>query len=340
MKSLSKKLPPLLLAFLLPLTSLTPSGCTEKDTEVALLKNDCLKRSVGPNVVGLDIEFAYAMATPYGAGRIVSACVEADIAGAPQTWLEHRYYHTDRETGADVGMTVGNPSVNDGNRTTVEFTVDTCAATLRYYYRIPEEARGKSVTFTFSATSSAGETVSMKMGPYAISKMDIKKNISARSAARFLSIEDMAVYSAADAAKIPEKIDLVYLRPDGSSPYYDLIGPAFVSPAADPQYRPGVTLPAGANNDTKIRKEYGVHDRHLATLDGPNAVSSGVFIDDVDFETIKLDDMPDYALGLRQYSCLWVETHDGRYRAFIYVSALNGEGVSSCTIHIKRLKIK
>ena len=32
------------------------------------LTNDCLKRSLGPNMVGGSIEFAYAMAMPYGSG--------------------------------------------------------------------------------------------------------------------------------------------------------------------------------------------------------------------------------------------------------------------------------
>jgi hypothetical protein len=54
----------------------------------------------------------------------------------------------------DVGVVVGSPSVNSQNKTTVTFTTDTVAATLRYFYVIPEEARGKTVTFTFSAKSS------------------------------------------------------------------------------------------------------------------------------------------------------------------------------------------
>src|SRR5690606_22015264 len=96
-------------------------------------QNDAIKRSFGPNVAGLEIEFVYAMALGCDQGNIVSAQVEASIPGAEGTYLEHHSYHTG-SGGADVGVVVGNPSTTTGNVTTVDFTVDTCAASLRYYY--------------------------------------------------------------------------------------------------------------------------------------------------------------------------------------------------------------
>jgi hypothetical protein len=97
------------------------------------------------------------MALGFDAGKLTSAQVEATIPGAAGTYLEHRSYYTN-SSGDDIGIVVGNPSVTNGGRTEVTFTKDTCAAALRYYYIIPEEARGKSVTFTFSAKASTGET--------------------------------------------------------------------------------------------------------------------------------------------------------------------------------------
>jgi hypothetical protein len=47
-----------------------------------VLQNDVIKRSMGPNVTGTAIEFAYAMALPHTKGKLVSAEVEATIAGA------------------------------------------------------------------------------------------------------------------------------------------------------------------------------------------------------------------------------------------------------------------
>ena len=117
--------------------------------------------------------FAYAMAMPYGSGHLVSARVEASIAGADSTYLEHRSFHTG-DSGEEVGVEIGSPSVNDGGTTTVTFTKDTVASTLRYYYMIPEEARGKQVSFRFSVTDSNGDEVSYDMGPYSIENMDMK----------------------------------------------------------------------------------------------------------------------------------------------------------------------
>ena len=40
----------------------------DNEEDNTLLKNDCLKRTLGPNVVGENIYFAYAMALPYHIG--------------------------------------------------------------------------------------------------------------------------------------------------------------------------------------------------------------------------------------------------------------------------------
>jgi hypothetical protein len=61
---------------------------------VSLLTNDCIKRTIGPSIVSLPLEFAYAMAIPKSSGKLVSAQVEASIAGASGTYLEHRSFYT------------------------------------------------------------------------------------------------------------------------------------------------------------------------------------------------------------------------------------------------------
>ncbi|MCD8317578.1 MAG: DUF4466 family protein [Paraprevotella sp.] len=297
----------------------------EDDAE-PILKNDCLKRTLGSNVVGEEIYFAYAMAVPYGAGRIESAQVEASIAGAEGTYLENNSYHTD-ENGVDTPVLVGDSCVTEGKVSTVKFTVETCAATLRYYYKIPEEARGKTVTFRFSARSAAGETVYTEMGPYTISSMDMKRNLALTKAKCYISIEDMAVYNATDAAEHPEKIDLVYMwRSSSRNPGF---GHSFVAPAADPEYLPDIELPAGVNRDAKIRKEWGMIDSHLTSE--PN---NGTYIDDVDFQTMDFTNKPDYAINMKKQGELWVETQDGKYRAFIYINDL--KTISGGTISMKR----
>jgi len=295
-----------------------------------VLQNDCIKRTLGPNVIGLNIEFAYAIALPQSAGNIVSAQVDASIAGATGTYLDNKSYYTNG-SGQDIGITVGSPSVTTDTRTVVTFTKDTCASTLRYFYTIPDAARGQSVTFTFSATASTGESVSYKMGPYSVTNMDMKLDLVAtNNNACYISIADMAIYNSATAAANPGKIDLVYL-------YRAITGITFahalVSPAASPDYLPGVTLPAGVNNSTPMIKTWNLYDQNLARL------QYGIFIDDADFKQIDFTNAPNYAINLKAQAGAWVETADGKYRAYIYVNAINN-GASSMTISIKRLTMK
>jgi hypothetical protein len=283
---------------------------------VSDLTNDCIKRTIGPNIVSLPIEFAYAMGIPKSKGKLVSAQVEASIAGATGTYLEHRSFYTNT-SGVDVPVTVGNPSSNDGKSTRMTFTVDTTAATLRYFYVIPEEARGQSVTFTFSATSSNGQTVSYKMGPYVIAKMSIKKNIAVSNGnLAYISVENMAAYNAAEAAANAGKIDLVYLYRATPASFTH----ALVSPAAEGTYLPGVTLPSGVNRNSKVRKVFNLQDRNLANL------QFGIYVDDKDLQEVDLTDAPNYALGLRAEAGTWVETADKKYKAYIFVNSVNANG--------------
>lgn len=309
-------------------------GCEKKEYAVPtpkdVLQDDVLKRSLGPNIVGQQIEFAYAMAILPDKGKITSATVEASIPGAAGTFLEHRSFSTNG-SGVDVPVTIGTPSVTTGATTTVTYNKDTSAATLRYYYVVPEDARGKTVSFTFSATSSNGETVSTKVGPYNVSKMDMVRNLAvSNNNVAYISIENMAVYNAANAAANAGKIDLVYLY--RTTPTTSAFNHALVSPAADPQYLPGVTLPAGVNRSAKIRKVFNLQDYDLARL------QFGIYIDDKDFETINLSDAPNYAINLRAEAGIWVETADGKYRAYVYLNSVNNAGTA--VISMKRYAVQ
>ena len=319
-------------SFLLIGLVLLVAACKKEEYELPIpknvLQNDAIKRSLGPNIVGQQIEFAYAMAILPDKGKLVSAQVEASLPGATGTFLEHRSFNTNG-SGVDVPVQVGSPSVTHGTTTTVTYTRDTSAATLRYYYVVPEEARGKAVSFTFSATSSNGETVSYKMGPYDVSKMDMVRNLTVSDSTRriYISIADMAVYDSATAASKADKIDLVYLYRTFTSAFNH----ALVSPAADVQYRPGINLPAGVNKSTKMQKVFNLQDYDLARL------QFGIYIDDRDFQQIDLSEAPNYAINLRAEAGVWVETADGKYRAYVYInSVIVRPANKSATISIKR----
>jgi hypothetical protein len=310
---------------------LTLAACEKKDYALPTpkdgLQNDAIKRSIGPNIVGQQIEFAYAMAILPDKGKLSSAEVEASIEGAPGTFLEHRSFYTASTNGADVGVVIGNPSTTDKNKTTVTFTKDTMAATLRYYYVIPEAARGQSVSFTFTARSSNGQTVTYKLGPYQIAKMSMTRLITVSdNNLAYFSIEDMKAYNATDAAANAAKIDLVYLYRTYTTSTFTH---ALVSPAADAQYRPDITLPAGVNRSTLMRKVFNLQDYNLAQL------QYGIYIDDKDLQEIDLSTSPNFAINLKAEAGVWVETADKKYRAYIYVNSVNN-GAKSAVISIKR----
>jgi hypothetical protein len=311
-------------------TLLVMAGCKKKDYEVPVpkdaLQNDCIKRTQGPNIVGQTIEFAYAMAIPADKGKLVSARVEASIDAGAGTWMENKSYYTNGG-GLDVGVTVGNASVTTKNVTTVTFSKDTNAATLRYYYVIPDAARGQSVSFTFYAEGSNGETVSYKMGPYTIAQMEMKRNIAISDGnLAYISIADMAAYNATDAAAKAASIDLVYLFRNYTTSAFNH---ALVSPAADPQYLPGITLPTGVNRSTNERKTFNLQDFNLAQL------QFGIYIDDLDFQQLNMSNEPNYAVNLKGEVGVWVETADHKYRAYIYFNSANNTS-KSAVISIKR----
>src|SRR4029079_9147271 len=291
-----------------------------------VLQNDVIKRSLGPNVTGTSIQFAYAMALPSSKGKLVSAEVEASIAGGPGTYMDNNSYYT--SAGADVAVKIGNPSVTNGTKTTVTFTVDTPAATLRYFYVVPAAAKGLTVSFTFRATASDGETVSMQMGPYTISKMDMVRNMAVKDAgAMYISIADSTVYTAANLGANASKVDLVYLYrviPNKTFAH------ALVAPAADPQFLPGVTLPAGVNANTKILKIFNLQDHQLAPTLQP-----GIYIDDPDFQKLDMSTAPNFAINLKQEAGVWVETADGKWRAYIFINTADNNN-KSAVISMKR----
>ena len=298
----------------------------------------CIKRSLGPNVWSTQMEFAYAMAIQPSLGNLVEAKVEASIPGAEGTLLENQSWHAKLD-GMDTAIVVGEPCVTEGTLSTVKFNVDTCASTLRYYYTIPEEAKGKEVSFTFSATASNGETVSIPMGPYTIASMDMKLDIALTAAKCYISLEDMAAYTAAEAATMPDKIDLVYLFRKKYDQEGELVAfnHAFVSPAPDAkEYLSDVELPAGVNRSTKVR-DVGIKDAHLARLhlkDDPEA-QPAIFIDDIDLRDMDMSTMPNYALDLITNDGMFIETQDGKYKAYVYINKANS-GRAGATISMKR----
>lgn len=338
------------LSYLILLLAVCLASCKASEKYLAdpitNLNSRCIKRSLGPNLVGRQIEFAYAMAIPKAVGSLASARVVATIAGAGTTYLDSLSRNTSL-SGTEVGVKVASASVNTGNSTDIVFLpgLDTIAATLRYFYVIPEEARGKTVSFTFSVTGSNGRTHSLRMGPYTISNMDIATGINlstAAAGAKFISITDMRAYTPAQISSDPTiapRIDLVYLSNDSTINFKH----ALYSPAAvpgDPLASRLITLPAGMTNNTLMRKTNEIRDRQLSG-------DRGVYVDDIDLLSVNFANSQNFYVGLGQYAGTWLQTQDGVYRAYLYISTASTPSTPPAapvtpimTVNIKRLTIK
>jgi hypothetical protein len=330
------------------------SSCS-KDSET-LMKNDFIKKTVSPAIVGETIEFAYAMGCMDGVLNTASAT--ASIAGAAGTGFGEYSYYTTRTAITvdgvnyaaltDVPLKTVRQTSTSGNMSTatMESTidevyvhpsvahgtnmVDMTAATIRYYYVVPEEARGKEVSFTFESKSSTGHTASSATPAYKVSKMDMKRLIDmSNNGARYFSIADMTAYTQTEVenGNLQGKIDFVYLYQNSFNGF--TYGHSFLSPGTDPQYFAQSAVPASwTKNSTKMEKRVDVRD---AQLKGgiPN-----VYIDDIDFQTLELDHALDFVLTFVADAGAFMKTADGKYLAYVYVNSVNNAG--SIRVSIKR----
>ncbi|MBD2756778.1 DUF4466 family protein [Spirosoma validum] len=309
-------------------------GCQTKDPAPDTLKNDLLKKTTGPAVVGDRIEFAYAIGTTEGDLRNVRA--EASIPGTTGTGFSRFSWYTNRNTGVDQPVQTAADTVTNGAVSTANIIDQATnkAITLRYFYYPTDEAKGKDVSFRFSGTSSTGKEVSFQSPAYRVSSMDMKRSLALVDGAKaYVSIADMAVYTKAEVEQnnLANKIDFVYIYRATLGAY--AFGHALVAPS-NPDYLKDVTLPTGlAKPRTAIDKRVDVKDAQLRGTTGFD-----VYIDDIDLQQATFPNTADYAYGLTADQGAFVKTADGAYAAYIYVNSVNNT-TKSMTVSIKRLKL-
>lgn len=333
-------------------------SCSDDDDST--LRNDVLKKTVAPAIAGEKIEFAYAMGAQEGI--LNKAEVVASIAGATGTGFELYSWYTNAskdnvvvggvtyKTGDDVPLKTVKEATTDGavSKAVMESKidevyvrpyvpygtsqVDMVAATIRYAYVVPEEAKGKTVSFQFSSQSNTGASAFCNTPSYKISKMDMKRLIQMESeGACYFSIENMAAYTKAEvvAQNLGNKIDFIYIYQDKLNGFD--YKHSFVSPGTDPKYIAisGI-VPAGATNKTVMEKRANVRDAQL------KGSTPDVFIDDIDFETLDLSAAVDYALNFNKDDGAFMKTTDGKYAAYVYVNSNS----NPFTVSIKRYPLK
>ncbi|WP_041257933.1 DUF4466 family protein [Fibrella aestuarina] len=319
---------------MLAAVALLPFGCQKSVEPERPLKNDLLKKTTGPAVVGDRIEFAYAIGTLEGDLKNVRA--EATIAGGAGTGFSRNSWYTNYSTGVDQPRQTATDTLTSGavSTATILDVATNKAVTLRYYYYPTAEAQGKDVSFRFSGTSSTGQEVSIQSPTYRVSRMDMKRSIVLGDGAKaYVSLADMTAYTKAEVEQnnLASKIDFVYVYRPTINTY--TFGHALIAPS-NPDYLKDVTLPTGlAKPRTAIDKRVDVKDAQLRGTAGFD-----VYIDDIDLQQTTFTNAADYAYGLAADQGAFVKSADGTYAAYVYVNAVNNTA-KTMTVSIKRLKL-
>jgi hypothetical protein len=316
------------------ITTVFVTSC-KKDEENVTLKNEFIKRTVAPLIVGERLEIAYGAGSTNGGLNTMQ--VVASIPGAAGTAFETVTHRT--VNALDVTKTVATSSVTN-DATSTATLIDTNATTLRYIYVVPEAARGQQVSFAFSVTNKAGAQATANTPGYSISKMDMARSITmvgTAAGARFFSIADMKAYTQAevDAGNLSAKIDFVYayaatITPSTTAYTY---GHSLVSPAASAYFPAGFTIPAAwTKNSTPMEKKIGttLYDGQLK-----NDPNISIYVDDLDLKQQTFTGSPNYAITLANDGSVFMKTADGKYTAFVYINSVNTTGPTAI-VSIKR----
>lgn len=316
----------------LGLVLLAMAGCS--GNENTALQNDLIKRSVAPLMVGEKIEFAYAAGTT--TSKLKTFKVTASVAGAEGTNFEPYTWRT--ENGTDVSTVVATDCNTDGNVSSASI-IDSKATTLRYYYVIPPELKGKSISFVFSSTSEDGETVTYDTPVYPASSMDMRKKIELsgeENGARYFSIEDMKAYTSDEvkSGNLSSKIDFIYAfaatKTVGGNAYP--YKHAFFAPGAESYYPDGFSLPSElTSRETLMDKKLYVWDGQLK--DDKN---NDIYVDDMDLRAVTFNNSACGILDLKAEGGAFMKSADGKHIAYIYINSLNDK-TKSAVIGIKKL---
>lgn len=304
-------------------------SCSKEKEEQ--IKNDLIKRTTSPLIVGEKIYFAYAAASMDG--KLKTMRVKATTPGAIGTGYEPYTWRTGND-GVNVSTEVASQCTTNGDLSEATLKDDVQSTTLRYYYIIPEELRGKEVSFVFSAASTTGHEISMSTPSYSVSKMDMKTGIvmtATDNGARYFSIEDMKAYTLAEveAGNLSNKIDFIYAyaaKKTVGANKYDYKH-AFVSPAAEAYYPDNFTIPSSwAKNSTLMDKKLYVWDGQLK-----NDPNINIFVDDLDLQKQTFDNSTNYVLDIRVDGSVFMQNSSKKYAAYIYINKVTD---SSQTVEV------
>ena len=154
------------------------SSCSDDESP---LRNDLLRKDVGPVLVGNTLEFAYAIGSTDGT-PIKAVEVTASFPGAEGTGIAMNSRYTNPDNGEEEEVRIATETSTEGT-VSKAYIVDTVAATIRYFYVVPEAARGSKIKFHFRSITGTGEAT-VQSPEYTVSNVEIFKNLSLSSGER------------------------------------------------------------------------------------------------------------------------------------------------------------
>ncbi len=305
------------------------SSCSDDESP---LRNDLLRKDVGPVLVGNTLEFAYAIGSTDGT-PIKAVEVTASFPGAEGTGIAINSRYTNPDNGEEEEVRIATETSTEGT-VSKAYIVDTVAATIRYFYVVPEVARGSKIKFHFRSITGTGEAT-VQSPEYTVSNVEIFKNLSLSSGERScFSLETMQSYSVAQVEEmgIAGKIDFIYTyKPTMGSGWSFAHG--LVSPSNEKGYLYPVEIPSGAANRTLMEKRYWP-DGQLKTSGVPT-----IYVDEIDLRQVALDGVTAHAYELGQDQGVLVKSHDGKYIAYLYINETSSN-LKRMSFAIKRLTLK
>lgn len=305
------------------------SSCSDDESP---LRNDLLRKDVGPVLVGNTLEFAYAIGSTDGT-PIKAVEVTASFPGAEGTGIAINSRYTNPDNGEEEEVRIATETSTEGT-VSKAYIVDTVAATIRYFYVVPEVARGSKIKFHFRSITGTGEAT-VQSPEYTVSNVEIFKNLSLSSGERScFSLETMQSYSVAQVEEmgIAGKIDFIYTyKPTMGSGWSFAHG--LVSPSNEKGYLYPVEIPLGAANRTLMEKRYWP-DGQLKTSGVPT-----IYVDEIDLRQAALDGVTAHAYELGQDQGVLVKSHDGKYIAYLYINETSSN-LKRMSFAIKRLTLK
>ncbi len=304
----------------------------EDENEDNPLRNDLLRKGVEPVLVGNTLEFAYAIGSTDGT-PIKAVEVTASCPGAAGTGISKHSIYTNHDNGNEEEMLIASETSTEG-AVSKAYLVDTVAATVRYFYIVPEEAKGKRIRFNFRAITE-NTSVSMSSPEYTVSSVEIFKNLALRSGERCcFSLETMQSYTVEQVEQlgIADKIDFIYtFKPTMGSGW--TFNHGLVSPSNENGYLYPVEIPSGAANRTLLERRVWP-DGQLKTSGVPT-----VYVDEMDLRNLTFDGVTTHAYDLGQDQGVAIKTHDGKYVAYLYINETSSN-LKQMKFAIKRLTLK